>query len=169
MTRTMYDSVDWQKIPANAKMVAGYVDGAFAWPAEAWARFPKAAHVRISVIPPGDPKDAGVLDVESGAASVADAPGFIRDRRQKKKRAVIYVERSLVADIRKACTGLDYGLWVADWTGKPHKLADMNKVVAVQWSGGVDVPYDISEVFDRTWHPQGATKALELLHLIPAS
>ena len=169
MTRRMYDSVDWQKIPANAKMVAGYVDGAFAWPAEAWARFPKAAHVRISVIPPGDPKDAGVLDVESGAASVDDAPGFIRARRRNKKRAVIYVERSLVDDIRKACTGLDYGLWVADWTGKPHKLADMNKVVAVQWSGGVDVPYDISEVFDRTWHPQGVAKIQERLGLIPAS
>jgi hypothetical protein len=165
----MYDSVDWQKIPADARMVAGYVDGAYAWPPEAWARFPNAKHVRISVIPPGDPKDAGVLDVESGAASVADAPGFIRARRRNKKRAVIYVERSLVADIRTACDGLDYGLWVADWTGQPHKLADMHLVVAVQWNGGVDLAYDTSEVFDRTWHPERLAKVQERLGLIPSS
>ena len=48
-------------------------------------------------------------------------------------------------------------------------VADMNKVVAVQWSGGVDVPYDISEVFDRTWHAQGVAKVQERLGLIPAS
>jgi hypothetical protein len=166
MPRRMYDSVDWQKIPADARMVAGYVDGAYAWPEEAWRKFPNAAHVRISVIPPGDSAAAGVLDVESGAASVDDAPGFIRARRSRKEPAVIYVERSLVADIRKACGELDYGLWVADWTGKPHKLADMHRVVAVQWSGGADVPYDISEVFARGWHPQGVAKVASRLGLL---
>ena len=169
MSRTMYDAVDWQRIPADAKMVAGYVDGAYAWPAEAWARFPEAAHVRISVIPPGDPKGAGVLDVEPGAASVDDAPPFIRARLHDNKRAVIYAPRSLVADIRQACGDLEYGLWVADWTGKPHKLADMHRVVAVQWNGGADVTYDTSEVFDRTWHPQRVAKVQEKLGLIPSS
>ncbi|HEX3490465.1 MAG TPA: hypothetical protein VHU92_14030 [Streptosporangiaceae bacterium] len=166
MPRRMYDSVDWQNIPADARMVAGYVDGAYAWPEEAWRKFPKAAHVRISVIPPGDPAKAGVLDVETGAASVDDAPGFIRARRRHKEPAVIYVERSLVPDIRRACGDLEYGLWVADWTGHPHKLADMHKVVAVQWQGGVDVPYDISEVFARTWHPQGAARVAQRLGLL---
>ena len=80
MTRRMYDAVEWQRIPANAQMVAGYVDGAFAWPHRAWARFPNARHVRISVIPLGDHVHAGVLDVETVAASVAtrrlsSAPG----------------------------------------------------------------------------------------------
>ena len=166
MSRTMYDAVEWEKIPSNAKMVAGYVDGAYAWPAEAWARFPHAAHVRISVIPPGDPKDAGVLDVETGAASVSDAPAFVRARRSKKRPAVIYVERSLVADVRKACDGLDYLLWVADWTGHPHKLADMHRVVAVQWNGGANLDYDTSEVFAKTWHPQGTAKLQERLGLL---
>src|SRR5262245_20884820 len=132
MTRRMYDAVEWQKIPANAQMVAGYVDGAFAWPHRAWARFPHARHVRISVIPPGDPVHAGVLDVESGAASVSDAAPFIRARHKAGHRAVIYVQRSLVDDVRHACRGLAFGLWVADWTGEPHRLADMRNVVAIQ-------------------------------------
>jgi hypothetical protein len=159
MTRRMYDSVQWQKIPANAQMVAGYVDGAYAWPQRAWARFPHASHVRISVIPPGDPAHAGVLDVETGAASVADAPPFIRTRHRAGHRAVIYVQRSLVAEVRRACRGLSFGLWVADWTGEPHRLADMKDVVAIQWDGGVNKPYDISEVFDATWHPHHAHAA----------
>lgn len=154
MTRRMYDAVEWQKIPANAQMVAGYVDGAFAWPHRAWARFPNARHVRISVIPPGDPALAGVLDVESGAASVSDAAPFIRARHKAGHRAVIYVQRSLVADVRHACKGLAFGLWVADWTGEPHRLDDMRNVVAIQWDGGVNKPYDISQVFDATWHPE---------------
>lgn len=153
MTRRMYDAVEWQKIPANAQMVAGYVDGAFAWPPRAWARFPNARHVRISVIPPGDPVHAGVLDVESGAASVSDAAPFIRARHKAGHRAVIYVQRSLVDDVRHACKGLAFGLWVADWTGEPHRLADMRNVVAIQWDGGVNKPFDISQVFDATWHP----------------
>lgn len=152
MTRRMYDSVEWRRIPANAEMVAGYVDGRYKWPDEAWHRFPHAKHVHISVIPPGDAGSAGVLDVESGAAAVSDAPGFVRRRRAHHRPAVIYCSRSLVPEVRQACHGLDYLLWVADWTGHPHRLEDMNRVVAVQWHGGPNLDYDTSEVFDDNWH-----------------
>jgi hypothetical protein len=148
----MYDAVEWQKIPADAQMVAGYVDGRFAWPEEAWKRFPHAVHVHISVVPPGDPVTAGVLDVESGAASVSDARPFVEARRAHDHPAVIYASRSIIPQIRKACRGLNFGLWVADWTGKPHRLMNMRRVVAVQWHGGPNLDFDTSEVFDDSWH-----------------
>jgi len=62
--RRMYDSVNAAAIPTDAEMVAGYVDGRFAWPAADWARFPKAVKVRISAI--GATHLAEVFDVEEG-------------------------------------------------------------------------------------------------------
>lgn len=61
--RLMYDSVSANAIPANATMVAGYVDGRFAWTAANWARFPNAVKVRISAV---GHVLAEVFDVEDG-------------------------------------------------------------------------------------------------------
>jgi len=62
--RTMYDSVDADAIPTDAEIVAGYVDGRFAWSASDWARFPRSVKVRISAI--GATHLAEVFDVEVG-------------------------------------------------------------------------------------------------------
>ena len=69
MSRIMYDAVSWENIPDNAEMVAGYIDGpASQWSAEAWARFPHAVKVRITVNPADNEGD--VLDVRSGATRI---------------------------------------------------------------------------------------------------
>jgi hypothetical protein len=155
MTRVMYDSAtQWEKIPVTAEMVAGYVDGEYAWPAEAWARFPRAAHVHISVIPPGDAVRAGVLDVENGAATLADIPAFCRWHMDHGSYAVVYASLDNIPAVRQVLAGnqLKAGLWVASWTSSPHRLADMSAVVAVQYAGGPGLAFDISEVFDGDWH-----------------
>lgn len=69
MTRTMYDSIHASAIPKTAEMVAGWVDGIYAWTPADWALFPLARKVRISVL--GNP--AEVADVENGALTIQQA------------------------------------------------------------------------------------------------
>lgn len=61
--RTMFDSTTPWEIPRDAEMVAGYVDGRYAWPQEWFDLFPDAVHVTISAI---GAKVAHVGDVEVG-------------------------------------------------------------------------------------------------------
>lgn len=51
--RTMYDGIasDAAVIPTGAQIVAGYVDGNYAWSTKDWARFPHAIHVTIAAHP----------------------------------------------------------------------------------------------------------------------
>lgn len=72
MTRLLYDSTVAANIPADAEMVAGYVDGLYKWTPADWARFPNAVKVRIAINPATN--DGHALDIEPGnwdaAASV---------------------------------------------------------------------------------------------------
>ena len=69
MTRVMYDSIHASAVPKTAEMVAGYVDGLYAWTPADWALFPNAVKVRISVL--GNPAEVG--DVENGALTIQQA------------------------------------------------------------------------------------------------
>jgi hypothetical protein len=62
--RLMHDSVRASAIPTDAEVVGGYVDGAYAWSAADWNRFPDAVKVRISAV--GTNVNAHVFDVEVG-------------------------------------------------------------------------------------------------------
>lgn len=69
MSRQMYDSTDPNAIPANAQMVAGYIDGtSFRWPESAWNRFSNSTKVRIARRV--STNDGHVLDVEVGIPTV---------------------------------------------------------------------------------------------------
>lgn len=59
----MYDSVSPAAIPADAEVVAGYVDGRFAWSQSDWDRFRNATKVTISAV---GSAVAHVVDVEVG-------------------------------------------------------------------------------------------------------
>ena len=145
--RIMYDAVTPSRIPKDAQMVAGYVNGHYKWTDADWSMFPHAAHVHIDVL--GDsPHAAGVLDVERGAATVAETPGWIRARRAYGHQAVIYCSRSLSGEIVRACKGLTYKLWIADWTCKPHQVPGS---IATQYQNTPG--YDLSAVYDDRWHP----------------
>lgn len=150
---TMYDAVTPANIPASAEVVAGYVDGHYAWKPADWARFPHALKVRIAVFP--STNDGDVLDVEPGDATPAQAPGWVARRRAAgHPRPTVYCSRSAWPAVRaefarQRVPEPDY--WIADYTGRAHLLPGS---VATQWTDAG--PYDVSitnGVWPRTTAP----------------
>lgn len=118
----MFDSVTWTAIPVNAEIVAGYIDGAYRWPAEAWNHFPKAKLVRIACF--ASTLAGDVLDVEDGCSRPEQAPGWVKARRAAGlARPVVYCSRSLKDTIAAQFDAQGVAQpdwWIADWTGVPH-------------------------------------------------
>lgn len=114
----MYDSITAADIPAGAAMVAGYVDGRFAWSVADWARFPNAVKVRIAV--GQNPANAQVADVESGDYLPWEAVDFVLAQRAKGIDPTVYVSLS-----NWAPTQTEFRLrgvpephwWIADYDG----------------------------------------------------
>jgi len=82
VTGILYDSVDVTQIPAGAEAVAGYTTGLYPTWASLCAKFPNAQRLSIAI---AASHDADTLDVETGDAAVADAPGWVR--RQHRPRS----------------------------------------------------------------------------------
>ena len=153
--RTMYDGINTdaaaiaRDFPA-AQMVAGYLDGQFAWSAAEWALFPRAQHVTIVVSANANAGD--VLDVESGDATPQQTGAWVAMRRQAGLwRPSIYCSLNVVPDVRAGTgqwrLGIDYDLWVADWDGTtvvPYPLAAAKQ----DRNAG---SYDVSAVLDDGW------------------
>lgn len=100
--RTMYDSVTATNIPANAEMVAGYIDKElYRWKQSDWDRFPHAVKVRIARL--ATTNDGHVLDVEDKLATPTQAPGWIRMRRAAGADPTIYCNRSTWPLVNAAC------------------------------------------------------------------
>jgi hypothetical protein len=86
----MYDGIasDAAAIPANAQLVAGYVDGRYAWSAADWAHFPRSIHVGIAVRPT---TNAGiVLDCEPGNCTPAESVDWVLLRRAAGVDPTVY-------------------------------------------------------------------------------
>jgi hypothetical protein len=98
--RTMYDAVTAGNIPADAQIVAGYLNGPYAWSAADWARFPHALHVGISVR--GNFYDGHVLDVEVGDATPAEAVPWVGRRRSAGADPTVYCNASTWPSVRAA-------------------------------------------------------------------
>lgn len=89
MPRLMYDSTSPWDIPRDAKMVAYYVDGRYAWPREWLDLFPQAIKVSISAI---GARTAQVGDVEVGCIwPPANAVPWVRRARADGYDPTIYV------------------------------------------------------------------------------
>ena len=148
--RIMWDSTTPLAIPLNAQLVAGYVDGRYAWPQSAWARWPTQRRVTIAV--DIGTTQADVLDVEAGAADPAQARVWVQNRLRLGVRAPIcYCNRSTEPALRAALTGLNWRWWAADWTGQLHTIPG---AVAVQYaSPGIGTPthVDLSVVTDPSF------------------
>lgn len=154
MTRTMYDSVNWAAIPANAQMVAGYLaPSSFAWPAAAWARFPNAVKVQIAV---RASTNAGqVLDVESGDATPAQAPGWVAMRRAANPPVdpTVYCSASAWPTVQAAFASAGLAqphYWIASYPGGgavipsgavAHQYADPNSGSGGDWDLSVVADY----------------------------
>lgn len=142
--RTMYDSVDASAIPADAELVAGYVNGPYAWSQDAWSRFPHARAVPIATR--ADYDGGIVLDVENGDATPQQVAGWLKLRRRHGVDPSVYVQESQWEAVRQAC-------WSA-------RVAEPHYWVA-HWDAGTDIPagavalqhtntpgYDVSSVAD---------------------
>lgn len=150
MTRTMYDSINASQIPRDADLVAGYVDGRYAWSEADWELFPNATRVRIAVFPTTN--DGHVLDCENGDAETAQCPAWVLTRRAAGVDPTIYCSYTMWPSARAAFSTAGVAQphwWIA---GYPTPVdADGNPVIppgaiAHQW---VDRgPYDESIVAD---------------------
>jgi hypothetical protein len=123
---TMFDSVAPKEIPLNAKAVAGYVGGN--WPTfdSLRAKFPNAKRLSVAV---NASEFADCLDVETGDAIPADAPGFIKREKARLtplgRKPWIYSDGSNMPVVISACgnAGIqrsEYNYWLADPDGVPH-------------------------------------------------
>lgn len=118
MTRIMYDSVRVEGIPADAHVVAGYVDGLYANVGTMQRRFPNAVVVRIAVS--HHTNDGHVLDVETGDATPSGAVIWAKNRRAAGADPSVYCNMSVWPMVRKAFK--DAGIpephyWIAQWDG----------------------------------------------------
>jgi hypothetical protein len=159
MFRVMFDSVNPAAIPADASLVAGYVDGAVsAWPASAWDRFPEAEKVRINVT--GDPSHGGdVLDVERFDATPAHAPGWFDARTAAgAKGLTIYCNRSTLPAVDAAMGNRSHFRWVAtldghlDIAGYPPLQGPA--VIQFLPASDLGINADMSLVISDYFHPQ---------------
>jgi hypothetical protein len=145
MTRTMYDSVAYDKIPKHAQMVAGYVDGLYKWPKKAWNLFPNAVHVRIAVF--HTTLDAEVLDIEKGNATPEEGVSWVKQRRSQGFDPSVYCNLNTYPEVRKAflAAGEDMPhVWLAHWDDEP---LIPHKAIAKQYHHNPD--YDTSIVADH--------------------
>jgi hypothetical protein len=156
VTRLMYDSIEPLQIPSEAQkpgiMVAGYVNGAYEWPADQWGRWPRNSVVHIDVNGT-HPQDADVLDVEKGDATPAMVPGWIDKRLKYGPRACVYTTISQLQAVANAVAGRHgVDLWLADPDGQTNNTAAIPSVfhlVAKQYLWLKTV--DLSVVYDSNW------------------
>lgn len=151
--RKMYDAVTATNIPADAQMVAGYIDRIQLrpWSAADWARFPNA--VKVTIVKKASTNDGHVLDVEPGDATPAEAPGWVRMRRAAGADPTVYCNTSTWPSVRAAFRSANTAephYWLARYDGNPAWDSGWAAagVVAKQYAGNVAPGFDLSSVAD---------------------
>jgi hypothetical protein len=152
--RPMEDSVNPGAIPVTEPIVAGYVlPSRFAWKQSDWDRFTNSIKIRIT--PSASVTGVGiqVLDVETGDATAAQAPGWAVAQRKLGQIPTIYCSGSLWQSVQNAfnAAGVAQPLyWIAAYPGGGQVLPILNGITAIAHqyadppaSGG---DYDVSVV-----------------------
>lgn len=169
MTRLMADAINPANIPVGRfPLVAGYVDGPRSqWPAAGWVRHEGSILVRIAVF--ASTNDGVVLDVETGDATPAQAPGWVKMRRAAGVDPTVYCNLAIWPSVRAAFAAAKVAephYWVAGYPGggavipagaTAHQYADPAtsggqfdlSVVADYWPG-VDQGGPVSGPVDLT-------------------
>lgn len=117
----MYDSTDPALIPTTAPVVAGYVDGDYAWSQQDWDRF-NCPKVRITIN--DGALTANVCDVEHGDLTPSLAATWCWHKiHVLSQRPTIYCSLSNVETCKAELTRMNIGLtevdfWIADYTGR---------------------------------------------------
>lgn len=149
--RLMYDSTNAADVPAGAQLYAGYVNGNYVTAPELAKRFPAATVITITV---DGLAAAHVLDRETGDADAGAAASWAVAAIAAGRFPVIYCSRASWPAVKAAMANArvrrrDVQWWIADWTGKAHRIRG---AIAVQYadpstSGG---HYDTSAVY-KLW------------------
>lgn len=88
MALIMYDSVTVDTVPDSPQAVAGYTGGNWPTYGPLVQRFPNAKHLSIAV---QAYMNGRALDVETGDATDADAPGWFNSHADKSEgKAILY-------------------------------------------------------------------------------
>jgi hypothetical protein len=165
VTRTMFDGIAQNaqaiaKAFPSASLIAGYVDGRFAWSTAQWDLFPHAAHVKISAIPGSTTAlTADVADCETGDYTPVQAGSWVFAKKKAGyHRPTVYCSLSNAPQVRVATgslvLGIDYDMWLALWDNNPaqYVFPDGRLPAAKQYnhdiSGGIA---DISAVYPDGW------------------
>lgn len=149
MTRTMYDSLDLNAIPANAEMVAYYPHDSRT--TGSLSRFTNPKLVVITIDNVGDAPDCDVLDVEPGAAwPPAVVPAWLLAHHGLTgNQGTLYYSAGNGPSIPRTVPSYN---WVALWGVGPSVITG---AVAHQYDD--PGPYDLSIVTDDSWHPAKGT------------
>lgn len=116
----MYDSTTALDIPSEALLVAGYIDGIYAWSDAGWALFPNAVKVRIAVF--STTQDGHVGDVEDGCMTPEGGAAWVRMRRAAGADPTLYVNHSNWQQTRDALAALgepEPHWWLASYDNDP--------------------------------------------------
>lgn len=141
-------------------LVAGYVDGPYAWKPQDWERFPPhVRQVRIAIW--NDRWDADVLDSEPGNNDARGCVPWIRGKWERGQTPTIYCFSDAgpkgyrISDVRRECdaAGVKRPLfWITDWR---RSWSDFDpsgdpSIIALQYAGSAktDGHFDASVVAD---------------------
>src|SRR6185437_10751663 len=151
--RLMLDSTTPAVLPVNVGMIAGYINGRYAWTPAEFGKFP-GARVRINVT--GVHGRGTVLDVESGDAKPSDAPGWYDSIDWiAKSQLAIYCNRTTLPAVIDAMGKRDWRLWLATLDGSMPitylgRHVDAVQVLDLGAHGGPNI--DVSFVRNDAWH-----------------
>lgn len=174
--RVMLDSAAPSSIPADAPMVAGYVDGHYSWLPNDWQRFDGRPRVHITVEPfnrlgqptgytSGNFHEASVIDHETGAFSISDTARFVPARnRLHPGTATVYTDFADLEAVLRAnrAHGQRYWVWLAWYIRQVPTADDLAHVLALMagfearlaaWQHTPGPRFDTSAVLAADWHP----------------
>jgi Putative peptidoglycan binding domain len=153
----MFDGAFNNQFPPGADAYAGYVDGGIGnQPNYAWivSAFPGASHLSIALFAD---HDADALDVEAGAASPADIPGWhARQAKRGIARPVIYASASamdgqVLPVLSSAGIALaSVRLWTAHYDGEHVCGPASCKALRVPADGTQWTPNAMGRVLDQS-------------------
>ena len=170
--RSMFDAVTPGNIQPNAPMVAGYIDGRYAWTAQDWAKWPSPLVRKVRIACFASTVGADVYDVENWDVTPQQVPAILRRERAAGRNPTIYCDRSNLPIVRALVS--QAGLlpqppyWVSTLDGNQALYPGS---VATQW---IDHGATDESVVDTYWpgvdpgpHP-GGTVLPEFYPPVPA-
>lgn len=157
MTRTMLDGIasDASAMARSGRridLVAGYVDGAYAWSPAHWALFPHSVHVPIAVF--ASTNDGVVLDCEPGNCTPAQSVDWVLMRRRAGVDPTVYCNQldpqvgwPAVRAAFHARGVAEPHYWVANYSVDQANPQIPAGAIALQYAD--KGPYDLSVVADH--------------------